>query len=86
MKFIDDEFIIVIDDVEPCNLYHLVFDLDQNLLVVHNVRATGRINSGDLIQYKRPTSMKVREYSDDALHYIRQMFADKKGKNNFILK
>jgi hypothetical protein len=62
---------------EPCKTYHLVFDLDQDLLVVHNVSQVGRIKSPDLIQYKRPTSMKGMKYEldDNGWRYVRQLFA-----------
>ena len=76
MRFIDDEFIIVID--EPYTTYHQVFDLDQDLIVVHNVSSIGRINSSDLIQYTRPSLCRKRKWrhvDDDILHDVRRLFS-----------
>jgi hypothetical protein len=75
MQFIDDEFIIVID--EPYTTYHLVFDLDQDLLVVHNTSSSNRINSADLIEYKPPSlcrKRKLNQLDDDILHDVRRLF------------
>jgi hypothetical protein len=75
MQFIDDEFIIVID--EPYTTYHLVFDLDQDLLVVHNVSQHGRIKSPDIITYKPPSSCRKRKLNqlyDDTLTLYRKVF------------
>lgn len=70
----DDDYIFVYD--EPCDTYHIVFDLDKDLLVSHRVSQVGWINNPELLQYKRPTYMKDKCYELDShgWRYVRQMF------------
>ena len=78
MYFIDDEFIIVID--EPCHCLHTIFDLDNEKLILHNVKEEGIINNPNLIHYKRPSSMKDAKksqgnnYSDICLSAMKRLF------------
>lgn len=78
MEFIDDEYIIVID--EPCHCLHTIWDLDIEKTVLHSVKEDGRINNINLIQYKRPTSMKDNKkshgtnYSDICLGLVKRLF------------
>lgn len=71
----EDDFIFVYDEL--CDTHHIVFDLDENLLVTHKVSETGWIYNIDLLQYKRPTSMKGKKYELDnyGWTYVRQMFS-----------
>lgn len=78
MQFIDDEFIIVID--EPCHCLHTIFDLETKQTILHSVKEDGRINNINLIQYKSPTSMKGNKkshgtnYSDTCLVLVKRLF------------
>ena len=78
MSFIDDEFIIVID--EPCHCLHTIFDLDNDKTILHTVKEVGIINNPNLIHYKRPTSMKDAKksrgtnYSDICLSAVKRLF------------
>ena len=78
MQFIDDEFIIVID--EPCHCLHTIWDLDNDKTILHSVKEGGLINNINLIQYKRPTSMKGDKkshgsnYSDTCLTLVKRLF------------
>ena len=78
MSFIDDEFIIVID--EPCHCLHTIYDLNMKQTILHSVKEDGRINNINLIQYKRPTYMKGNKkshgtnYSDICLALVKRLF------------
>ena len=69
-----NDYIFVYD--EPCETHHLVFDLEQNLLVSHRVSQLGWIYNINLLQYTRPTSMKDKysSISDDVLRDVRRLF------------
>lgn len=69
-----EDYIFVYD--EPCDTHHLVFDLDQNLLVTHQVFQMGRISNIDLLQYTRPTSKKEAsgKICDNVLRDVRRLF------------
>lgn len=69
-----NDYIFVYD--EPCETHHLVFDLEQNLLVSHRVSQLGRISNINLLQYTRPTLMKDKcsAISDDVLRDVRRLF------------
>jgi hypothetical protein len=69
-----DNYIFVYD--EPCETYHLIFDLDQDLLVVHNVSQVGHISNINLLQYTRPTYKKhnAAEICNDVLRDVRRLF------------
>ena len=69
-----DDYIFVYD--EPCETHHLVFDLDENLLVSHRVYQLGRISNINLLQYTRPTTMKDKRggICDDVLRDVRRLF------------
>ena len=77
MQFIDDEFIIVID--EPCHCLHTIWDLDHEKTILHSVKEEGLINNINLIHYKRPTSMKGNKksqgsnYSDTCLEQVKKL-------------
>lgn len=69
-----NDYIFVYD--EPCDTHHLIFDLEQNLLVSHRVSQLGWIYNINLLQYTRPTSMKDKDgsISDDVLRDVRRLF------------
>jgi hypothetical protein len=75
MSFIDDEFIIVID--EPCHCLHTIYDLNMKQTILHSVKEEGRIKNINLIQYIPPSSCRKRKHkhiSDDTYRLYRKMF------------